>query len=320
MSGLFRVLIFATGGSIIALELLASRIMTPYFGVSLYIWSGILSITLVALALGYYGGGWLAQRIAGRRDEGGQLAHLFLLMPAIAALGLALSCLIYPWAFFYLARADVVLGAFAACLVLLFVPLVATSAMNPLLVAVQRSLREAGATAEADAGAGRVLFISTAGSVAGVLITAFVLIPNVTNFTAVLWIAVALGLISAVTPYLVRGVIHRRRLIVILGAAGAAASVILLALSDWMLGRSTEISHGGARWRLERAYGSLFGSVKVLKAASAGAPDQFVRYFYQDGIVQNRVDAQGVSQTLFTYALEAIAMGYRPEAKSALML
>ncbi len=27
------------------MELLASRIMTPYFGVSLYIWSGILSIT-----------------------------------------------------------------------------------------------------------------------------------------------------------------------------------------------------------------------------------------------------------------------------------
>ena len=40
-------IIFVTGGAILALELLASRILTPYFGVSLYIWSGILSITLV---------------------------------------------------------------------------------------------------------------------------------------------------------------------------------------------------------------------------------------------------------------------------------
>ena len=44
-------LIFLTGAVALSLEVLASRIMTPYFGVSLYIWSGILSIILVFLAL-----------------------------------------------------------------------------------------------------------------------------------------------------------------------------------------------------------------------------------------------------------------------------
>ena len=48
----FEALIFATGAVILSLEVLASRIMTPYFGVSLYIWSGILSITLTFLAIG----------------------------------------------------------------------------------------------------------------------------------------------------------------------------------------------------------------------------------------------------------------------------
>ena len=43
-------ILFLSGASVLALELLASRIMTPYFGVSLYIWTGILSITLIALA------------------------------------------------------------------------------------------------------------------------------------------------------------------------------------------------------------------------------------------------------------------------------
>ena len=42
----YEALIFTTGAVTLSLELLASRIMTPYFGVSLYIWSGILSITL----------------------------------------------------------------------------------------------------------------------------------------------------------------------------------------------------------------------------------------------------------------------------------
>ena len=39
--------------------------MTPYFGVSLYIWAGILSITLIFLALGYQLGG----QISRRRDQ-----------------------------------------------------------------------------------------------------------------------------------------------------------------------------------------------------------------------------------------------------------
>ena len=63
---MLQAIIFTTGGAILALELLASRIMTPYFGVSLFIWSGILSITLVSLALGYWWGGRLA---AGRHGQ-----------------------------------------------------------------------------------------------------------------------------------------------------------------------------------------------------------------------------------------------------------
>src|SRR5215468_9615118 len=55
-------IIFLTGAATLALELLSSRVLTPYFGVSLYIWSSILSITLTFLAVGYYGGGWLAGR------------------------------------------------------------------------------------------------------------------------------------------------------------------------------------------------------------------------------------------------------------------
>src|SRR5688500_1064332 len=144
--------LFISGGAILALELLASRIMTPYFGVSLYIWTGILSITLVALALGY----WLGGRLAATRDFGQrgapQLYRLFALMPTIAAAGIVVACFVYPHAFSPLAGASLVFGSFAAGLVLLFVPLVAASAMNPLLVAI--ALRRGRAGQAADAGAG----------------------------------------------------------------------------------------------------------------------------------------------------------------------
>ena len=64
-------ILFLSGASVLALELLASRIMTPYFGVSLYIWTCILSITLVALALGYWAGGGLPRASARRAASRG---------------------------------------------------------------------------------------------------------------------------------------------------------------------------------------------------------------------------------------------------------
>ena len=87
---MLQAIIFTTGAAILALELLASRILMPYFGVSLYIWSGILSITLVSLALGYWWGGKLT---AGERDSVSldRLSFLFALMPAVAALAIHAS-------------------------------------------------------------------------------------------------------------------------------------------------------------------------------------------------------------------------------------
>ena len=51
-------LIFFTGAVILSLELIASKILTPFFGVSLYIWTAILSVTLIFLAIGYQFGGY----------------------------------------------------------------------------------------------------------------------------------------------------------------------------------------------------------------------------------------------------------------------
>jgi hypothetical protein len=75
--------IFISGGAILALELLASRIMTPYFGVSLYIWTGILAITLVSLALGYWAGGRFAG--AAKTPPVDRLTQLYAMMPAVAS-------------------------------------------------------------------------------------------------------------------------------------------------------------------------------------------------------------------------------------------
>ena len=307
-------IIFLSGGAILALELLASRIMTPYFGVSLYIWTGILSITLISLALGYWWGGRLA---AGRSDDhSGRLGLLFALMPALAGLAIVLACAIYPHVFQPLARWSLVGGAFIACLIFLFLPLVTSSAMNPLLVAL---LLDGRSSQGGDGGAGRVFFVSTLGSVAGVIVTAFALIPNISNFSATLLVAAVLGILSLALSFRMSFRMQRRGLVRIAGGITLAVSALLIWQADEYTGREDKIAYSGAEWRVEATRSSLFGTVKILRTAG-DADGRFLRMYFHDGLIQNTVDSQYRSISFYTYALEALTRSYAPSARQALML
>ena len=314
---LLHAIIFVSGGAILALELLASRVMTPYFGVSLYIWTGILSITLVALALGYAAGGRLAAHLSAGDRAVARLTRSFALMPAIAAFGIVAACLAYPFLFSPFAKWGLVGGAFLAAIVLLFVPLVAASAMNPLLVAifVERGKKNVAA----DAGAGHVFFVSTLGSVVGVVATAFVLIPYLTNFAALLVVAIVLAVLSlAAAIFTPRQVTGRVTVGLIAGVAGLIAGA-LLAGADSYTGRQGPHAHGGVRWRVEAVQSSLFGTVKVLRT-EAPAGSRFLRTYFHDGLTQNTVDSDNRSVSFYTYALEALGRAYQPQMHGALVL
>lgn len=306
---LLQIIIFLSGGAILALELLASRIMTPYFGVSLYIWTGILSITLVALAVGYWTGGKLANS---RRLSQANLLELYGLMPAIAALFIFAACLIYPFVFAPLAAWSVVAGSFVACLIFLAAPLVAASAMNPLLVAITKH-------GEGDAGSGQVFFVSTIGSVAGVLVTAFGLIPYISNYDAVLIVAAVLALLALAVALWAPADLKRRSVVGGAGALGLIASLLLLWQADAYTGRTGAIAFQGGTWRIEASFRSLFGTVKILKQ-DPDANGQFRRIYFQDGLTQNGVESTGRSHSFYTYALEALAVAYRNDARNALVL
>jgi spermidine synthase len=308
---LLYAIIFISGAAILALELLASRIMTPYFGVSLYIWTGILSITLVSLALGYRLGGRLAAKRASSRAA---LIHLYALMPALAAIAIVVACLVYPHAFAPLASASLIGGAFAACLVLLFVPLVAASAMNPLLVAILLDRRAA------DAGAGKVFFMSTIGSVAGVIVTGYGLIPYVSNFAAVLIVALVLALLTLAAATLARERASGKPLLVGTSLVACVLAAVLLWQADRYTGRIGPYSYAGAEWRVEASHTSLFGTVKVLRSTPDPETGGFRRMYFQDGLTQNTADSSNRSTSFYTYGLEGVARAYHPGMRSALVL
>jgi predicted membrane-bound spermidine synthase len=307
----FEALIFATGAATLSLEVLASRIMTPYFGVSLYIWAGILSITLTFLAVGYYLGGRLSERLG---SEG--LEALLLAAPALSALSIALSVAVYPVLFPLLSSADLVFGSFAGGFLLLALPLTALSAMNPVLIALQRHRRTRG-----DGGAGRIFFISTVGSVAGVLVTAFVFIPNITNYRASLLLGIALCAAVALLAFRSLALTRARRI----GVYGGCAAVMVLC-GALLLGQERYLAaisgadDGPVEVSVRAEYTSMFGNVKVVQLQPRDGRGIPMLAYVQDGLLQNRTTLDGVSLSLYTHVLESLTHAFAAEARAAVVL
>lgn len=54
--------VFATGAAVLMLELLGMRIISPFYGSSIYVWSSLISVILMFLAAGYFAGAKVADR------------------------------------------------------------------------------------------------------------------------------------------------------------------------------------------------------------------------------------------------------------------
>jgi len=52
--------VFLTGAAILIIEILGTRVLAPFYGSTIFVWSSLITVTLGALALGYFAGGWLA--------------------------------------------------------------------------------------------------------------------------------------------------------------------------------------------------------------------------------------------------------------------
>ncbi len=42
------VIVFISGASVLAIEILGTRILGPFYGVSLFLWSALITVTLIA--------------------------------------------------------------------------------------------------------------------------------------------------------------------------------------------------------------------------------------------------------------------------------
>jgi spermidine synthase len=153
---------FTTGAVGMILEMVGYRLLSPFFGYSIYVWGALLGVVMAALAIGYALGGWLADRVKG---------PAFLYESLILTGGAILTTLhAAPFVVRLTLDLPLVPGTLLATVALLLVPMVGLSLVPPFVI------RELAASGELGMTAGRVYAISTAGAVVGTLLSAFVLI------------------------------------------------------------------------------------------------------------------------------------------------
>src|SRR5215210_3559008 len=123
------VLVFTVGTGSLGAEIAAVRLLAPYFGASTVVWANTIGVVLVALSLGYWLGGRLADRhphLRGLCLLALSAATLLALVPFAAdpLLDVAVKALdsIAAGAFF---------GSLAAVLVLVAVPVLLLGAVSP---------------------------------------------------------------------------------------------------------------------------------------------------------------------------------------------
>jgi hypothetical protein len=159
---------FVVGFVLMGFEMLGSRYLFPWFGGGIATWSGLISMVLIALTIGYFGGGSIVDRRPSMRVAAAAIAAAALYLSAVPSA----ADWTMPWILDHIG--DGPSGILTACAVLLLVPMSLLGMLSP--VAVRLLVREA---AEAGRVAGFVYGVSTVGNVFGVLGTTFLLIPAI---------------------------------------------------------------------------------------------------------------------------------------------
>src|SRR3954466_4016591 len=153
-------LVFVVGTGSLGAEIAAVRLLAPFFGASTIVWANTIGVVLVALSVGY----WLGGRLADRHPH---LRGLCLLSLAAAALLALVPFVAHPLLNLAVQALDEIsagafLGSLLAVLALVAVPVLLLGGAAPWGIRLGVSWVE-----EAGTVAGRLYALSTAGSLVG---------------------------------------------------------------------------------------------------------------------------------------------------------
>jgi spermidine synthase len=218
---MLEISVFLCGAVVMVIELTGSRVMAPYLGTSLVVWTSLIGIILASLSVGYWWGG----RLADRRPEARLLGRIILLAAlATGAIALTKS---FVLGFLQSQGAGLHAAAVWATFILFAPPALFLGMVAPF--AVRLKLTDAGHSGRT---AGRLYAISTVGSIVGTFLAGFVLIAWIGSTNILLLMAAVLALASFLAARS--------------GAAvKGAACILFLMMLFWAVGHDARLAAEG---------------------------------------------------------------------------
>jgi spermidine synthase len=159
--------VFLTGACVLIVEIVATRVLSPFYGNTIFTVSSVISVILAALSLGYFVGGRFADRHPSLR--------WFFGIILLSGLVLLLSHLIGTIALPILGDVlSISTGPLISSLLLFFLPAFLLGTLSPYAVRLQSvHFPDQGVGSVA----GNIFFWSTFGSIVGSLLAGFIFIP-----------------------------------------------------------------------------------------------------------------------------------------------
>ena len=158
--------VFISGASIMALELLGSRLLAPYYGSTLFVWGSLIGITLTGLSAGYSWGGKKSDTKASYQT----FSLLIFIAGSYALLTTLLSADILK--IILVLKIGDMYGPLLSSAVFLLIPTFLLGAVTPFAIKLSaKSLQTIGQTT------GNLYSLSTLGSIFGTFATTFMLVP-----------------------------------------------------------------------------------------------------------------------------------------------
>lgn len=183
-----KMLVFWAGGVLMGLEIAGSRVLAPYFGNSVFVWGSLIAMFLLAISVGNYLGGRLADR---------NPSHLML-----NSICIGVSLWIFGIAIFASAICQILVqagfgeqtGPLAASLVLFLAPSIGMGMVSPFAIRLAASSLETVGKIS-----GSLYALSNVGSIGGTMLTTFVLIPFIGLSVILKGLGVVLLVVSVAT-------------------------------------------------------------------------------------------------------------------------
>lgn len=182
-----RIAVFICGASVMVVEIVGSRLLAPYVGGSLIVWTTLIGIIMAALSAGYWLGGRLADRAATFSIFGWLIflaAVLVGMLPWLNQLSRGLSGLLLPQ--FGLSTTAIIISCFLFVLPGIVLGMISPYALRLALHTIEAAGRTAGS----------LYALSTIGSIVGTFIAGFWLIPALGSIKTLAVVSIVLVLTS----------------------------------------------------------------------------------------------------------------------------